>query len=208
MPVTELYIAQGVCEVIFAYDVGLAIDLEACGLRLTAITQRARLAPKHRTPGYFEYRPAPLHLTQETVALRFGAYCSSTSVDVVLYDFGAVSITYHIPLHGPFLDLLALSETLADNAQLLGDSRQRVEALIVAAQDAVQRPHIADFVEDYAIFQVQAFTPPCAAEVLHTIYAQEIAQILRVESAPLSRIGNPVRPGKAGRREWEEAMPP
>jgi hypothetical protein len=33
---------------------------------------------------------------------------------------------------------------------------------------------------------VQAFTTPCAAEALYTTYAQEIAQILRVEPAPLS----------------------
>ena len=101
MPAVELYIAHGVCDVIFAYDVGLSIDLEACAQHLTESTQRARIDSKHRTPRYFEYRPAPLRMTQETVELHFDTYCSSTSVDVVIYDFGAVSITYCIPLHGP-----------------------------------------------------------------------------------------------------------
>jgi hypothetical protein len=87
MHVPALHVAHGVCYAILAYDVGLSIDLEACAQRITTITQRARISPKHRTPLYFAYRLAPLRLTQEAVALPFGDYGSSTSVDVVLYDF-------------------------------------------------------------------------------------------------------------------------
>jgi hypothetical protein len=50
MPASELSITHGMCDVIFAYEVGLSIDLEACAHRLTAITQRTRIDPKHRTP--------------------------------------------------------------------------------------------------------------------------------------------------------------
>jgi hypothetical protein len=63
-----------VCDVIFAYDVGLSIDLEACTRRLAEITQRARIAPKHRTPRYFEYRPAPWRITPETAEWHFDQY--------------------------------------------------------------------------------------------------------------------------------------
>ena len=87
MHVPALHVAHGVCYAILAYDVGLSIDLEACAQRITTITQRARISPKHRTPPYFAYRLAPLRLTQEAVALPFGDYGSSTSVDVFLYDF-------------------------------------------------------------------------------------------------------------------------
>ena len=52
MSASELYIEHGVCHVIFAYEVGLSIDLEVCGRRLTAITQRARIDAKHRTPRF------------------------------------------------------------------------------------------------------------------------------------------------------------
>ena len=183
---SALHVAHGVCYAIFAYDVGLSIDLEACARRMTAMTERAYIRPKHRTPQYFEYRPAPLRVTQEATVLTLGDYCSSASVDVVLYDFGAVSMTYHIPLHGPFLGLLALSEALDGNALLLHDARHRVEQLLRVVHGAVHRPHIADFVEDYAIFQITAFTTPCSAEALYTAYAQEVAQILRVERTTLS----------------------
>ena len=140
MHASELHVLQGVCYALLVYDVGLSIDLEACAQRLTTVTQRVRISPKHRTPQYFEYRPAPLHLTQEATGLTFGNYGSSTSVDVALYDFGAVALTYQIPLQGPFLGLLALSNALDDNPVLLQDARRRLEQLLEVVQDAVYRP--------------------------------------------------------------------
>jgi hypothetical protein len=186
MHASALHIRHGVCYALLVYDVGLSIDLEACAQLLTTITQRVRISPKHRTPQYFEYRPAPLHITQEATLLTFGNYCSSTSVDVVLYDFGAVALTYQIPLQGPFLGLLALSDALHDNTLLLQDARRRLEQLLEVVQDAVHRPRLADCVEDYAVFQIEAFTTPCSADELYTAYAQEVAQILRLAHVTLS----------------------
>jgi hypothetical protein len=140
MHASELHVLQGVCYALLVYDVGLSIDLEACAQHLTTVTQRVRISPKHRTPQYFEYCPAPLHLTREATGLTFGNYGSSTSVDVVLYDFGAVALTYQIPLQGPFLGLLALSNALDDNPVLLQDARRRLEQLLEVVQDAVHRP--------------------------------------------------------------------
>lgn len=185
MPTASLTTVQGVCYAIFAYDVGLAIDLEACPRLLATLTPRTSLRPTPRTPQYFAYRPSPLHLTQEVPAIPLGSY-TSTSVDIVLYDFGAISLTYHIPLHGALRQLIALSAVLHDNAPLLHDSRQRVADLLRTLRPAIQRPSIADFVEDYAIFHLTTLTPPCAPEELLTSAAQEVAQMLRVDDQTLS----------------------
>src|SRR5215471_12502673 len=104
----ELHMAAGTCYAVFAYDVGLSIALEECERRITALTQRATIRHKHRAPDYFEYRPATLRVTQDVEPLLVGGYRTHTSVDMVLYDFGAVSITYCIPLQGAFSTLLAL----------------------------------------------------------------------------------------------------
>jgi hypothetical protein len=186
MPVPALHIAQGMCYILLAYDIGLAIDLTACQQLLAARPERVTLRPQPRTPQYVEYRPTPLYLTQEASAQTVGASTSGTSVEIALYDFGAVSLTYHIPLHGPWRELLALSEALYDNASLLREAHQRVEQLLALVQEAVQRPHIADGVEDYIIFEIAAFTTPCRVEEFSTTYAQDIAQVLRVESRSLS----------------------
>src|SRR4029450_8213540 len=90
----ELHMAAGTCYAVFAYDVGLSIALEECKQRITALTQRATIRHKHRAPDYFEYRPAPLRVSQEAEPPLLGGDRGNTSVDAVLYDFGAVSITY------------------------------------------------------------------------------------------------------------------
>ncbi len=181
-----LHIVRGTCYALFAYDVGMAIDLEAAQQRLTTLAQRATIRHKHRAPQYFEYRPAPLRVVQEANTLCIGGYQSQPQVDVVLYDFGAVSLTYPIPLAGPLARLRTLSDALYDNLELLADSRQRVEHLLDVITPAVLRPQIADFVEDYTIFQIEAVTPACGAHDLCTTHDQLIAQILRFEDQPLS----------------------
>jgi hypothetical protein len=56
----SLTIHQGTCYALFAYDIGLSINLEEAERRITAGTERGRLRHKARAPQYFEYRPAPL----------------------------------------------------------------------------------------------------------------------------------------------------
>jgi len=182
----EPVVEEGVCYALFAYDAGLAIDLDESERRITAMTQRAAIRHKHRAPRYFEYRPAPLRVTQEGEALAVGAFRTTPSVDAVLYDFGAVSVTYQIPLEGPLARLVTLAEELYESDVLLADSRRWVEHLLAAIAPAVTRAGLADFVETYVIFEIAASSPPCAPAALITTHAREVAQILRAERAVLS----------------------
>src|SRR5436309_3474965 len=182
----EPVVQEGVCYALFAYDAGLAIDLDESERRITAMTQRADIRHKHRAPRYFEYRPAPLRVTQEGEALAVGAFRTTPSVDAVLYDFGAVSVTYQIPLEGPLARLVTLAEELYESDVLLADSRRWVEHLLAAIAPAVTRAGLADFVETYVIFEIAASSPPCAPAALITTHAREVAQILRAERAVLS----------------------
>ena len=182
----EPAVQVGVCYALFAYDAGLAINLDESERRITALTQRAAIRHKRRAPRYFEYRPAPLRVTQEREALGVGAFRTTPSVDAVLYDFGAVSVTYQIPLAGPLTRLITLAEELYESDVLYADSRRWVERLLAAIAPAVTRPGLTDFVESYVIFEIGAFTPPCAPAALYTTYGQEVARILRSERATLS----------------------
>jgi hypothetical protein len=156
----SLLIEQGVCYALFAYDVSLAIDLDDAERRMHAITERETLRHRRPAPRYFEYRPAPVRVSQAAEPLTIGSWATTSTVDVVLYDFGALLVIYRIPLKGAFSELLALSDTLYDNATLLTDSRQRVEQLCSVIQPATTRLEIADVVEDYVIFHIQAFSEP------------------------------------------------
>jgi hypothetical protein len=108
------------------------------------------------------------------------------TVDLVVYDFGAISVVYSIPISGPMTKLLALSDELYDNQLLLGDSRRRVEETLRVIGDAAVEARSADFVEDYVIFQIESLASPLTIRDLLVKHTQGIAQILRAEGAALS----------------------
>jgi hypothetical protein len=187
-PAPSPAVKTGTCYALFAYEVGLSIDLDECERRISALTKRERLRQKRRAPRYFDYRPAPLRVTQDVDALVVGAHRTAPSVDLVLFDFGAISVAYSIPVAGRLADLVDLSELLYENQALLADSHQQVTRLLATIGPAVARCQLAEFVESYSIFQIEAFTEPCSPSALTTTHAASVAQILRSERAELSAL--------------------
>jgi len=183
-------VAQGTCFSLFAFEVAQAIDLDAAERRLLASAERQTIKHKRRAPASFEYRPAPLRVNRggsvHPLGRGGGEYRTAAGVDVVLYDFGAVSVSYAIPIAGTLSGLPALAEELWGNEALLADARHQVEELLAVLGDAALRPRIADFVEDYSIFHIESFTGPCEASSLWTDHAQTVSQILRAARNPLS----------------------
>ena len=178
---------RGACHSIFVYDIALAIDLNHAE-RLITSAIRDSIKHKRRAPQYFEYTPAPLRMTQTVEPVRINeTFATEPQVQVVVYDFGAVSVQYRIPLSGDASKLLSLSEGLYENQALLSDSRRRVEHLLKVIESAVSKESVSSFVEDYAIFEVQALREQVTVEELTNHYAVEIAQILRAERRQLSR---------------------
>lgn len=182
---TSLTINKGTCFAVFAYDIGWSINLEDVNRRITADRERSRLRHKTKAPQYFEYRPAPLRLMQEGGSLAVGPYQSSPTVEVMVYDFGAVTITYRFALDGPFEGLLELSESLYENKPLLTESRTRVGQLVQAILPSIERPKTAKEVEDYIIFSIESYSPTDTLP-LWTSRETELAQVLRGERTPLA----------------------
>ncbi|WP_447976673.1 hypothetical protein [Candidatus Nitrospira bockiana] len=176
---------RGLCYALFVFDVGASIDLDEAERRLRAPAHRGHIRRKRRTPQYFEYRPAPIRVIQDAEPLKLGEFLTTTSLELVLYDFGALSVTYGIPFHTQVSLLLSLSELLYENPLLLAESRRHVEEFLRAIEAAVERPRISDFLEDYLIFELSP-EPVIPLEEFRARYARDIAQILRSESAPLS----------------------
>jgi hypothetical protein len=116
-----------------------------------------------------------------------GEHVTARRVEFVLYDFGAVSLSYAIPLAGSLTGIPALSAALYGNEHLQADSRRRVQQLLETLGDAAMRPRLADGVEDYVVFQIEAFSQPVEAATLWTEHAQTVAQVLRAESRTLSQ---------------------
>src|SRR6266850_2570022 len=132
----ELAVATGTCFPLFAFEVAQAIDLDAAERRLLAGAERQTIKHKRRAPASFEYRPAPLRVSRAGGVHALGEYRTTPGVEVVLYDFGAVSVSYAIPIAGTLSDLPALAEELWGNERLLADSRRQVEELLSLLGDA------------------------------------------------------------------------
>ena len=141
---TDLVIAKGTCFPVFAYEVAQAIDLDAAERRLLAGAERQTIKHKRRAPAYFEYEPAPLRVAREAEEHVLGSYRTSPGVELVLYDFGAVSVSYAIPLAGSLASAAGLASELWGNERLLADSRGHVERLLQDLGDAAVRPRIAE----------------------------------------------------------------
>src|SRR5688500_3804710 len=115
----DITIKSGACYVMFAYDAARTIDLDTAERRIHEATQRQTIKHKKRAPSYFEYQPPPLRVSQDVEPVSFGNYAAQASIDLVVYDFGAVSVIYSVPIQGPMTKLLNLSEDLYDNEHLL-----------------------------------------------------------------------------------------
>jgi len=179
-------VARGTCHAIFVYDIAFSIDLLQAETRISTGT-RESIKHKRRAPRYFEYRPAPLRISQVAEPVRLDeTFATDRNVELVVYDFGAVTVIYQIAIGGSSPTMLRLSESLYENEQLLADSRNRVEDLLKLISPAVSKANISNFVEDYVIFQIEAFAEPTSIQDLTTTHAQHMAQILRAEPRELS----------------------
>jgi hypothetical protein len=180
-------ILAGSCSALFAYDIGLAIDLDkAAALFAARFSEATRptIKKSRRTPEQIDYRPPPLRVSDPCDPIAVGAWSSTPVVELTLFDFGAVSVEYVFPLSGPLTAARELSDALYENAPLLADSRRRVEALMRSIAPAIRLPELVDFVEDYHIFHIAACDHP-GVEVVASHRAL-LAQILRSESETLS----------------------
>lgn len=179
-------VQRGRCHVLYAFDIGLGIDLDHANRVIASATQRESIKDKRRAPETVISQPAPLRMTRPADPIQLGAFTTDPNVDVVLYDFGAVAVRYAMPLAGSLADLERLSGDLYDNEPLARSARQIVDAVARSVAPAVRRPGIANLVEDYAIFHIEAFDQPCDLNTLIARHGDQVARILRASQSPVS----------------------
>jgi hypothetical protein len=178
-------VAGGVCHVLVAFEVGQSIDL-ARSERLAATGARRPWREGRRAPTQFGNRPAPLRIVQDCTGVPGLGGLEPQRVQIMLYDFGAASVSVTYPLTGSLDALPALTDELYGHPGLLSAARARVEALLETIRPAVVRPRIAEPVEDYVIFQIDAFDPPLSPQALLREHGATIAKILRAEQTAVS----------------------
>ena len=175
--------ATGTCFVLTAFDVGFEIDLARVGARLAASRPETF---KHKRGATDELGAArqPLRFTRSIapVAVQDG-FTTTDRVEVAIYGFGSVCLTYALPLDEELAGLARTSSALYDNATLIADARSRARDVLEALGDAVKMPFLSEAVEDYVVYHLQPLALPL--ETLEN-EAEPLAQALRAEEGPLS----------------------
>jgi hypothetical protein len=182
----ELRLEQAVVYVVHAYDVGLSIDLARAKQSITDLTELAEIKHKGHAPSYFQFDPTPLRVTQRSAPLACHGVPSSPEVDLVIYDFGGVSVIHQLLFTGSLEELVALSCALAGSSVFRDDSRQRLQHLIAVIEPAVVRANIDRLTEDYLVFQVGGLPGGLSPEQFSERAGSSIARLLRSEADPLS----------------------
>jgi hypothetical protein len=170
---------------IFVFEVAFAIDLDAAE-RSLAGAARQIFRHRGRATSLFQYRPAPLRVSQEGAELLHGEWRSQPVVDLVLYDFGAASVAYQFHVAGGLPELRAASVALRRSEVLRRDARQRVDALLRSVGGAAQKPRVAEYTEDYTIFGIREPLGVPTAQEFCDANVERIAQVLRPDPGGLS----------------------
>lgn len=175
-----------ICYVYFAHDIGLAIDLDHAERHIRFAKQREFIRRTRKAPRYFQYHPPPLRVTISVDPIAIGPFATENTLDVVIYDFGAVTVIYRVVVSGVPQVLDQLSRQLYDNDALLVDSRLQAVRLIEGIRPAITKPCLADLVEDYIVFQVESDLSGKPPQEVLCDRGGVLAQLLRAETEPLS----------------------
>lgn len=172
---------------LFAFDVAHAIDLAGAARSVRDPVTPGALGRTHPAPSHFQFRPPPLRVTQRGEPLAIGRWKTAESVEVVLFDVGALLVSYSIELGGELSECVELSCALAADTRLAAAARERANALADAIRPHLSKPGLADLLEDYSIFRLPGARLDRDAERFLRECGAEVAGILRAERQPLSR---------------------
>ena len=178
---------SGECRALFAFDVAQSIDLAGAARAIHEPSTEGKLGHTHPAPAYFQFRPPPLRIVQRCEPLRVGKWSTGLTCELVLFEFGAVLVSYAIELGAELEECLELSCALAADTSLEQAARARAVALAKAIDAHVTKPGLAEVFEDYSVFRLPATLLGNDVERFLAEQGAALAGILRAERAALAR---------------------
>jgi len=171
---------------IFVFEVAHSIDLAKAEGVLGGGTARHAFRHRGRSTAFLRLEPAPLRISQERRPVALERWRTEPVVDVVLYDFGAATVAYQIPVADGLDEMQVASAALRRDDTLRADAQELARNLLQSLAPAISRPSLLDFSEDYTIIGVRDLPTGVSAIDYCEHHAGEIARILRPLAGPLS----------------------
>lgn len=174
-------ILRGTCTVFVAFDVGRSIDLAAAERRLDAPAPSQAFRRKHGVRTLEGPDSPALRVRLQWAAPDLGDWDLAPEVEVALYPFGALCVTWRVDFDAELPALIDLSVALYSNKALIVRSREVVRQVLEELGDSVRGPQLSLAVEDYVVFHVR----PTTEEASVLLKDRELARLLRAEAGPL-----------------------
>jgi len=175
----------GECRAFFAFEAAFSIDLARAAARFPA-SARDALPQSRRLPADADFTQKPLRVVIDRAPIALGAWRTEREVEVTLYDFGAMSVSFRIAIDGAPVDLRALAAALWNNAALAAAARARVDEVLATLGDSALRPEVRGVPEDYIVFVIDPARVGEAAPTVAAFGAANLAALVRLEDKPLS----------------------
>lgn len=172
---------QGAVLVLIQFDVSEEIRLD--NLREIFGARRAEASFKHPAPGYVQYQRPPVVESIETLVLESGEHLDG---QIKYYDYGVLSVVFELPFRGDWETLVRLSGRWVWDTDFAALAQKIVRSKLERAKPALIKPYDSWLHEDYFIFHVREMASRPTAKDLLKNYGDQIAQIVRGETAPLS----------------------
>ncbi len=176
-------IRAGQILLFYLFDVAETIELGVIPGLVDGAAVAARLAPKPFTPPYIQYDKPPLSFGGDAVGV---GELDGFGVRVRVFDYGVISLALSRPFEGSWSELVALSQTLIESAEIEQRAEQTCRAIVDRLRSALHGPHDTFLSEDYLVYTINELEQPMSAEELLNARGEDIATMLRGERQPLS----------------------
>jgi hypothetical protein len=175
--------SQHRAHVFFAFDLALAVDLPRAASLVSAQGAPTRKAPDPRAPSSLATKPARIRFLRDAAPITLAGFSTLPQVECTLYDFGAISLCFCIPISPDIESLIPLGESLYEHPGLTAAALAQARALLTELAPALTQPALDEAVEDYVVYELASPLDPNAFFAAH---AQAIARLLRAEGGPLA----------------------
>jgi len=171
-------IREGAFHAYFVYDVADTIDLG----RLASVGgEGVARAPLHLRR---EASSASIGFETQPVVARIPAAPGNTAARAKIFDYGVVSIRLSLPFAGTWPEYAAFTRRLRGDDGLPELARATLDRVLGEIAGALDEPH-EPLVEDYFVFEVDAFEEPVSAESLLNAHAGALASLVLCEERRL-----------------------
>ena len=172
-------IRDGAFHAYFVFDVADTIDLA----RLASVGgEGVAPAPLQLRPeassGFIEFETEP-------VVARVPAGPGNAAARAKIFDYGVVSIRFTVPFTGSWSDYAAFTRRLRRDEELPQEARDALDALLHEIAAALDEPH-EPLVEDYFVFEVEAFESPGDSGALLRLHGGALASLVLCEERRLT----------------------